>query len=153
MESSESPFECFSCGTRFGHRIFTLTRAFQRLGYSDGPASIEVEDARTVSTYCDAFCREEHVPHVMTIEGVPIPSIPPGNGPIEICAICHGPVNMAMWHSSYAVTEEIETMPMVLQVVADRSLAVVCTKCLSGSVDTASPQTARERVGGLERTL
>jgi len=139
MSPGTQHFVCTLCGERFKGRLFALNRSARRLVFGDGHSAAHVEGAIAIATYCSEGCQEFGVPCGMEEEQVPIPAHPPGPGPIEVCAVCQGPVDMSQWHLDYSVSVEEERGPSILQVIGDHSIAVVCGHCTAarGSAQAA----------------
>jgi hypothetical protein len=124
-------FECMHCGKLFQRRWFDIGAAFERVHYEarGGYDEVEVGYGEGVGVFCSRACLESGRPQVMATEGVPIPSVRPGIGPIEKCAICDGVVDMSDWHFTYTDGQMEEQSFGAVEVIDNAYLAVVCRKC------------------------
>jgi hypothetical protein len=92
-------FECMDCC-----KLFDISAGFERLHYNpqSGYSEIVVDDAEGIGVFCSRACLESGRIQVMATQGVPIPRVCPGLGPIETCATCEGVVDLSEWHRTYA---------------------------------------------------
>jgi len=103
VTSDYMDFECMHCGKLFERTWLHVSRGFERVHYNS-PASlddVEIKDAEGIGTFCSMRCLRLGSPAVMRQEGVPIPGVRPGIGPIEQCAKCLRLVDMSDWHLTY----------------------------------------------------
>ena len=123
-------FECMTCGTMFERRWFDIGRSFQRVHFRSPGAldEIEVADAEGIGVFCSQDCLDAGRASLMQEQGVPIPSVRPGLGPVEKCAKCAGPVDMSAWHLTYTDGEYEEEKNGVRAIEVDY-IAVVCRQC------------------------
>lgn len=124
-------FECMHCSKLFERRWFDIGAAFERVHYGarDGYDEVEVGRSEGIGVFCSRACLESGQRQVMATEGVPIPSVRPGIGPIERCAICDGVVDMSDWHLTYTDSEMEEQCFGEVEVIDLDYLAVVCRQC------------------------
>src|SRR5512139_3381180 len=120
-------FECIHCRKAFTGKWFDIGRAYERVHYSSPAAldEVEVADAEGIGVFCSSQCLEAGRGTVMLEQGVAIPAVRPGIGPIEECAKCRKPVDMSHWHLTFTdgCLEDEEASATVLEVAY---LAVVC---------------------------
>jgi hypothetical protein len=114
----------------FTRKWYDLSRAFERVHYLS-PLSldeVEIEDAEGIGVFCSQGCLDAGRAPVMNADGVSIPAVRPGIGPIESCAKCSGPVDMSEWHLTYTdgCLEEVHGGVKYLDV---DYVAVVCREC------------------------
>ena len=123
--------ECTACGRMFGPVMFDVTRAFERVCFYPAPRAPEVgiTDAEGIGIYCSAGCRQMALPALMLVEDVSIPAVRPDIGPIEDCARCKGPVDMAAFHMTYTECETRENGDGTATTLDLDYLAVVCNGC------------------------
>jgi DNA-directed RNA polymerase subunit N (RpoN/RPB10) len=131
MGAEYMDFECMTCGKLFERRWFGLDRAFERVHFQSptGYDEVEVADAEGIGVYCSRGCLNAGRPVLMKEEGVPIPPVRPGMGPIERCAKCAGPVDTSDWHLTYTDSENEETQPVCVQPIEVDYVARVCRQC------------------------
>jgi len=120
-------YQCFSCSKRFRSRVFSITREWECVHFEYYLPEIEIENSCGLECYCSFECLSERRAEVMKREGVPIRR--PGLEPIEICAKCGGPVNMAEFHLTYLEDEGLHRGTFGIQTVDVDYLAVVCRQC------------------------
>lgn len=130
MTTDWMEFECMHCGQMFTRKWYDLSRAFERVHFLS-PLSldeVEIEDAEGIGVFCSQQCLDAGRVPVMRDEGVPIPAVRPGIGPIESCAKCSGPVDMSDWHLTYTdgCLEQENDAVNILDV---DYAAVVCREC------------------------
>lgn len=123
-------FECMTCGKMFERRWFDIGRSYERVHFRSpgAPDEVEVADAEGIGVFCSQSCLDAGRAGLMKKQGVPIPSIRPGIGPVEQCAKCEGPVDMSAWHLTHTDGEYQEEPGFVRSIDFDY-LAVVCRKC------------------------
>lgn len=123
--------ECWACGRMFGPVMFDVTRAFERVCFYPAPRvpEVDITDAEGIGIYCSACCRQMALPALMLVEDVPIPAVRPDIGPIETCAKCKGPVDMAAFHLTYTECETQENGDGTATTLGLNYLAVVCNGC------------------------
>lgn len=105
MNQFDDEYECFGCNRTFRSYVFSIDKEWERVEYGSDIPSIEVRQAEGLERYCSPECRTSRRHIVMTKEGVPIRY--PGLGPLELCAKCLAPVNMAEFHLTYLESHEI----------------------------------------------
>jgi len=127
-EHSETGYECFECNAMFRKHVFGLNRQFERVGFGTSMPVIDVEHSDGLTCYCSDRCMNIHFPKEMVNQGVPIPAVRPDIGPVEVCAVCKGPVDMLRWHLTF-VLEEFEDMGWCAQPKWSEYVAVVCNYC------------------------
>ena len=138
-------FECTSCGVGHQDQLYMLSRCIQRhvFGRPGEPASAEVSTSESIAGYCSWACRDADQAGQMSALGYAMPAIAPGPGPVEVCANCKGPVDMAAWHLSIEQLELLFAGDVVKE-AQGRTLAVYCNDCcavslaLEGEADIAS---------------
>jgi hypothetical protein len=142
-------FECMHCRKMFTRKWFDLGKAFERVHYLS-PLSldeVEIEDADSIGVYCTQECLNSGRAALMNSEGVPIPTVRPGIGPVESCAKCSGPVDMSDWHLTYTEGCQMEERGGVRIVEVDY-VAVVCRECVARtqSEEEAEPSLSQLRM-------
>jgi hypothetical protein len=142
---TEDQCECFHCRQIFKSPIFETACEWNRVVYSDGLPSVEIEEHQWLEQYCSEGCRNARLDVVMAREDVPIRR--PGLGPIELCAKCRRPVDMSRLHLTYLETRYfIDEHDGLTPVDADY-LAVLCQQCApdgsAGDVEVASENQAK----------
>jgi hypothetical protein len=124
-------FECCTCKARFRATVYGVGPQWERLCYLDAESGPEYEfwDGYSLETYCSPSCMEHGLPAVMALEKTPVSRV--GNGPVEVCARCGGPVDMAAYHLTYVADRldckeptGFEATQTILQF-----LGVVCSQC------------------------
>ena len=141
-DATEMDFECFECNRSFKKTVFNLDRRFERVEFAANANIIDVEDCEGLSCYCSELCMRVHFPKEMAAQGVPIPQQRPDLGPIEVCALCKGPVDMTQYHLTFLL-EKWEDQGLAGETLWDEYVAVVCETCAPRrSVETsvAMPQ-------------
>lgn len=130
MRSEAMQFECETCGSLFQDRLFDISREYERVIFNgaNDPDEIEIADSESIANFCSSTCRDLGKIAAMAVKCVPIPPVRPGIGPIESCAKCKGPVDMADWHLTY-VEGELDTSGPGFRPRDIEYLAVVCRKC------------------------
>jgi hypothetical protein len=132
----ETDFECYECKRLFAKTVFNLDRRFERTEFQATQNIIDVEDCEGLCCYCSEHCMRAHFPSEMAAQGVPIPQQRPDIGPIEVCAICKGMVDMAQFHLTFLL-EKWEDQGWAGETLWDEYVAVVCDTCAPrGSVAT-----------------
>ncbi|MGT2476484.1 hypothetical protein [Paraburkholderia terrae] len=127
MESpDEDDYECYTCDRMFNGRVFQVCREWDRVHFEYDPPEVEISDATALECYCSQACMDARCSLVMANEGVPIRL--PGLGPIERCAKCGGPVDMAEYHKTYLATCT-DMVNGIGHTVDVDYLAVLCAKC------------------------
>lgn len=132
MASNLMDFECMSCSKLFEQRWFDLGRSFERVHFRSPESfdEVEVGGAEGVGVFCSSGCLRAGRTGLMLDEGVPIPSIRPGIGPVEQCAKCRRPVDMSAWHLTYTEGEYLEEDGRFgIQTVDMQYVALVCRDC------------------------
>lgn len=104
--------------------------------------SVEIVDSYGLECYCSCACVDARRDVVMRDAGVPIQR--PGIGPIETCAKCAGPVDMAEFHLTYVESQEVAVNDLILEPVDVQYLAVLCTQCRPKS-EAVQTETASAR--------
>ena len=124
---SDDEYQCFTCKRVFRSPVFDISRGWERTHFNDEIPSVEIEDSYGLECYCSRACLDARRHLVMHDAGVPIQR--PGIGPIESCAKCGGPVDMAEFHLTYVESKEVAVNDLILKPVDVRYLAVLCTRC------------------------
>lgn len=127
----EADFECRACSKLFNGAWFDISRTVERVHFSGAGEldEVEIADGEGIAAHCSRFCHTLGREPVMLEEGVPIPSVRPGIGPIETCAQCSGPVDMADWHVTF--TEgRMQEQAGAISVLEFEYVAVVCKHCM-----------------------
>lgn len=127
----DDDFECMTCNALFRQTWFDMSRTVERVLFSgpDQMDEVEISGGEGIATYCSRACHAAGRHAVMQQEGVPIPPIRPGIGPVETCAKCSGPVDMADWHVTF--TEgKLEEQGGGIATLEFHYVAVVCKRCL-----------------------
>jgi hypothetical protein len=124
----DDEFECYTCGTIFKGTMFAVTCEWERVYYMQETRMVAVEGSLRLECYCSTQCRQARAKEVMNREQVPIPAIRPGLGPIEVCAMCRGPVDMCQFHRTY-VEDQIESDGFNSTPIDVNYLAVLCRAC------------------------
>lgn len=127
-DATEMDFECFECNRSFRKTVFNLDRRFERVEFAESANIIDVEDCEGLCCYCSEPCMRLHFPKEMAAQGVPIPQQRPDLGPIEVCALCKGPVDMALYHLTFLL-EKWEDQGWAGETLWEEYVAVVCDKC------------------------
>lgn len=136
------PLTCYNCERRMAGGMWSLTRSMQRVHFKPGLPEVEVEDAECLSYYCSHPCMTDDVPGVMRNERVPIPKVSPRIGPVELCAVCQKPIDMATFHRTYTLSDEKEISSRVLQTLWVEDIAVVCDECCRSDAAACEQSTA-----------
>lgn len=145
-------FECMHCCKLFARRWFDIGAGFERLHYNahSGYSEIEVDDAEGIGVFCSRACLESGRTQVMATQGVPIPRVRPGLGPIEICAMCNGVVDLREWHCTYTDGQLEEQPDETVEVMELDYVAVVCRRCRpKGNASIATVVDARSECTNL----
>ena len=131
-------FECMICGKMFEERWFDIGRAFERVHFRSPDAldEVEVSFADGIGVFCSQGCLDAGRATLMQEEGVPIPSVRPGIGPVEQCARCAGPVDMSDWHLTYTDGQYLENQGGVRVIEIDY-IAVACRECAPRNGESA----------------
>ncbi|SAK91320.1 hypothetical protein AWB78_04910 [Caballeronia calidae] len=124
----DDEFECYSCGTVFKGIVLGVTVQWERVYYMRDTRMVAAKNSFRWECYCSTKCREARLKQAMRALEVPIPAVPPGLGPIEVCARCRGPVDMTQFHRAY-VEDEVETDGVNSNPIDVNYLAVVCKAC------------------------
>lgn len=135
----EDSYQCFTCDRIFSGRVFEVGREWNRVHFDYEPPEFEVSEGTGLECYCSQACLDARCPVVMANEDVPIRR--PGIGPVESCARCGGPVDMAEYHRTYLATCTDMVNRVGYTVDADY-LAVLCAKCAPHQ--TTAGQAGRE---------
>jgi hypothetical protein len=125
--STENQCQCFHCNQTFESPVFETACEWNRVLYSDGLPSLEIEEHHWLEQYCSERCREARLETVMAREAVPIRR--PGLGPIELCAKCRRPVDMSRLHLTYLETKYLIDEHGGFTPVDADYLAVLCRQC------------------------
>lgn len=145
---------CDHCATELSDRRFYLDRNVEYYLYKGTGDSFSEMLANTqvnvlysdsINRFCCAGCAEIGVPQALHSLGLKI--LQPGIGPIETCAKCNGPVNMAEPHIAYGLMEATKvSKPWLthLDVHHDEYLCVVCPKC-DGNLMESEWQVAEDK--------
>ncbi len=133
MTTDWMDFECMYCRKMFTRKWHDLSKAFERVHYLSPPSlhEVEIDGAHSIGVFCTQGCLDLGRAALMDTEGVPIPTVRPGIGPVESCAKCSGPVDMSDWHLTYTegcLIEEPEGKSRILEV---DYVAVVCRECVA----------------------
>ncbi|MDM0053591.1 hypothetical protein [Variovorax sp. J22R115] len=134
MVEDDAPldFYCMTCNLQFERLLFDVTRAQEKVHfYTEGRLpEVEIVEAEGIGVFCSWRCRRNGLAALMSAERVPVPAIPPTIGPIERCARCNGPVDMAAFHTTYSQCE-LTFEPDRTRVENFEYLAVLCRRCAS----------------------
>lgn len=132
MLTKEESYQCHWCGEMAGETLFAISREFERLcftGLSAGAdITIDVDGSESIALFCSRKCRNQGGTAAMATQHVPIPATKPSLVPVEICAICHGPVDMSDWHLSFLKSD---TNAWIKQHKRNevKYIAILCRKC------------------------
>lgn len=132
MTTNWMEFECMHCRNMFTRKWYDLSKAFERVHYLS-PLSLDevkIEGSDSIGVFCMQECLDAGRAALMNTEGVPIPAIRPGIGPVESCAKCLGPVDMSDWHLTYTEGCLMEEREEVKILEVDY-VAVVCRECVA----------------------
>jgi hypothetical protein len=143
-------FECMLCRQLFEQRWFDLARSLERVHFRSPEAfdEVEVSDAESVGVFCSSGCLQAGRAQLMQDQGVPIPSVRPGIGPLEQCAKCHRPVDMSAWHLTYTECESLEEVGRFgIQTIELGYVAVVCRDCAPRHGTSSVTQNTEENDG------
>ncbi|WP_321954267.1 hypothetical protein [Paraburkholderia bannensis] len=127
MDNLDDEYECFTCKRRFRCHVFSISKEWDRVDYSGKMPSVEVTGSYGLECYCSSNCCAARRHIVMNKEGVPVRY--PNIGPIELCAKCGSPVNMADYHLTYVESYDEEESSFVLRTIDLVYLAVLCLEC------------------------
>lgn len=132
-QDNSMDFWCMTCGSRFERMLFDVSRAQEKVHFYEGGRVPEVETvyAEGIGVYCSSECRAIGLSGLMSAERVPLPAVPPGIGPVELCARCNGPVDMTTSHITYSQCA-VAFDGCVAAVHTFDYLAVVCKNCTLG---------------------
>ena len=120
-------YECFTCSVRFKKKVFSITREWERVDFSEALPEVDILDAYGLECYCSKSCLEGRRDEVMARGQVSITR--PNLGPVETCAKCGGPVDMSEFHLAYLEDESIDEGTFVSTMIDLDYLAVVCKRC------------------------
>ena len=127
-------FECMLCAKFFTGVWYDIGKRRQRVIFNGLQAldEIGVLSAEGIGTFCSSECHQAGRSEVVG-EELPIPPVPPGIGPMETCAECHGLVDMIDWHLMF--TEGLmEETGSGIATVSESQVAAVCKKCSSSGL-------------------
>ena len=128
MESlGDNEYECFTCRRVFRTPVFDISREWERTHFNDGIPSVEIKGSYGLECYCSRACVDARRQLVMASEGVPIRR--PGIGPVETCAKCGAPVDMAEFHLTYVESQAVSMGDRTLDTIDVDYLAVLCRQC------------------------
>lgn len=88
---------------------------------------VDIMSEVTVADFCSKSCRDDGCDVVMARYGVPVRS--PDIGPIEVCACCGAPVDMAEFHITFTANDLDMLSPTEMRQLDTAYLAVVCRAC------------------------
>lgn len=113
MEGVPDEYQCFRCNCTFTRHVWSLERGFIRMDFSTPVPESEVVGGEGMACYCSETCMKRHVPQMMQRERAHSAHCA-GYGPIETCATCGGPVDMAEFHLTYGKShvEQVSAMTM-----------------------------------------
>lgn len=126
MNDDDIEFECDACGVMFRGTLFGIDREYNKVIYGEQSTEVAVRDSETSAGFCSLACRNLARAAALRREGVPERRV--GIEPIEPCAKCGGPVDMADWHLTF-VESDIDFSSGCGQVLDLDYLAVVCKRC------------------------
>ncbi|MFL9964292.1 hypothetical protein PQR02_25150 [Paraburkholderia sediminicola] len=133
-----SRYECFHCNRLFQTPVFEVAREWGCVRFDTEPPNVEIHGSEGLECYCSRGCLNARVSIVMAREQTPVR--PPGIGPVEVCARCGGPVDMARVHLTYLASGAVKK-GLILDMFGVDYLAVVCNQC-SKSVPAEAPAVA-----------
>jgi hypothetical protein len=123
--------QCTFCGTSIRDGVFAICREAEIMHFSESlglhRAEVEVSGLKSVAKYCSKKCRSRGRKVALSAERIPLPATPPSVGPVEVCAMCGGIVDMSRWHLVYLQSDNALKKTAVGHDV--KELAVVCRKC------------------------
>ena len=143
----DTRYECYACDRAFRSRVFSLNRQFERVTFGSPMPIVSVEHADGLACYCSASCMNLHYPREMVKQQVPIPALQPDVGPVEVCAICKGPVDMTRLHLTF-ILEECKDMGWCFQPTQSDCIAVVCDVCVPVAGEAAGNAVERREQAG-----
>ena len=122
-------FQCDHCDAMFVAPLFGINQSRELLKEdARGSVFMDITWAEGVANFCSAACRDAGRQKVMDSHGVPIPEVTPGIESDEACALCAGPVDVAVEHITFA-EEEIDLTAAAPTPMNFQYLALICAHC------------------------
>lgn len=120
-------FQCEHCGRTFASALFDICRAMEKVDFTTFIPSVTIDEAEDIARFCSASCRHLARSSVMARSDVPVRRC--GIGPVEPCAKCGGPVDMAVFHPTYTESDITISKENGYQPTHVEYLAVLCRNC------------------------